>query len=410
MNKIIKNNWFLILKIVIAIVVFIAAVIFLKEIIALIKEPTDIFVVEEGKISLDETHDAYIIRNETVLKGENFENGMEKIKAEGKKVAKGDSVFRYYANSEGDIRKRIEELTSQIEEAQKDEIPVFTNDVENLKNEIRVLIDGTYKLNNIEEIEKNKKQIEEYTNKISRIVGENSPEGSHLKELINERNNCISQLTADAEEIYSPTSGTVSYRVDEFEDVFKSDNFDYISKDFLNDLGLKTGELISSSEESGKVINEFNCYLAIIMNSDAAKNAKEGDKVKIDIGSDRTVSAKVKHIKDEDDDRIIIFEVDSLDEKLVNYRKISATVIWWEYSGLKIPNSAITYDGDLAYVQRNRAGYNADVLVKVVRSNGDYSLVENYSTQELKDLGFSADEIRNMYNIKEYDRIQLKKK
>ena len=122
MNKIIKNNWFLILKIVIAIVVFIAAVIFLKEIIALIKEPTDIFVVEEGKISLDETHDAYIIRNETVLKGENFENGMEKIKAEGKKVAKGDSVFRYYANSEGDIRKRIEELTSQIEEAQKDEI------------------------------------------------------------------------------------------------------------------------------------------------------------------------------------------------------------------------------------------------------------------------------------------------
>ena len=410
MNKIIKNNWFLILKIVIAIVVFIAAVIFLKEIIALIKEPTDIFVVEEGKISLDETHDAYIIRNETVLKGENFENGMEKIKAEGKKVAKGDSVFRYYANSEGDIRKRIEELTSQIEEAQKDEIPVFTNDVENLKNEIRVLIDGTYKLNNIEEIEKNKKQIEEYTNKISRIVGENSPEGSHLKELINERNNCISQLTADAEEIYSPTSGTVSYRVDEFEDVFKSDNFDYISKDFLNDLGLKTGELISSSEESGKVINEFNCYLAIIMNSDAAKNAKEGDKVKIDIGSDRTISAKVKHIKDEDDDRIIIFEVDSLDEKLVNYRKISATVIWWEYSGLKIPNSAITYDGDLAYVQRNRAGYNADVLVKVVRSNGDYSLVENYSTQELKDLGFSADEIRNMYNIKEYYRIQLKKK
>ena len=88
-----SNHWVLGIKIVAAILIFIFAIVFLKSIIDLIREPTDIFVVEEGKLSLDETHDAYIIRNETVLKGENYQNGMEKIKTEGKKVAKGDIVF-----------------------------------------------------------------------------------------------------------------------------------------------------------------------------------------------------------------------------------------------------------------------------------------------------------------------------
>ena len=95
-------------------------------------------------------------------------------------------------------------------------------------------------------------------------------------------------------------------------------------------------------------------------------------------------------------------------ESLINYRKISVKIIWWEYTGLKVPNSAITYEDDLAYIQRNRAGYDAKVLVKILRSNESYSLVDNYTTDELKELGFSAEEIKNMYNIKLYDKIKLK--
>lgn len=406
-----KDNYLKLgVKIIASILIFILLIFALKNIIKLIKDPTDIFVVEEGKISLDETVDAYIIRNETVFKGDNFKNGMEKTKAEGKKVAKGDTIFRYYVNGEGEIRKNIDELTKKIEEAQKNEITIFNNDVETLKQQIRNLMKDSYGQNNIEEIQKNKKQIEEYTNKISKIVGENSPAGSYLKDLIDERNNNIEQLTAGAEDIVATVSGTVSYKVDELEDVFTCENFDYLNKDFLDDLELKTGELIPTNEESGKVISDFDCYLAMVMNSDAANNAKVGDNVKIDIGSDEIVNAKVKYIKDDGDDRIIVFEVDTLNEKLINYRKISANVIWWEYSGLKIPNSAIIYEDDLAYVQRNRAGYNVKVLVKIVKSNESYSLVDNYSTEELKNLGYSADEIKNMYNIKVYDKIQINNK
>ena len=42
----------------------------------LIKEPTNVFTVEEGKLYNEETNIGYVIRNEKVVKGENYKNGM----------------------------------------------------------------------------------------------------------------------------------------------------------------------------------------------------------------------------------------------------------------------------------------------------------------------------------------------
>ena len=60
----------------------------------LIKNPTDTVYVEMGQIQEEETGTGYIVRDETVLKGENYKNGIEQIKAEGEKVAKNEAIFR----------------------------------------------------------------------------------------------------------------------------------------------------------------------------------------------------------------------------------------------------------------------------------------------------------------------------
>ena len=54
---------------------------------------------------------------------------------------------------------------------------------------------------------------------------------------------------------------------------------------------------------------------------------------------------------------------------------------------------------------RNRAGYLDKILVKVLRSNESYSLVENYEIDELKELGYTSEEIQNITRIKLYDEI-----
>ena len=139
-------------------------------------------------------------------------------------------------------------------------------------------------------------------------------------------------------------------------------------------------------------------------------NAKVGDKVKIRYDTENSISSEIVYIKEDDDCRIIVFKIKDLPEKLINYRKISVDVIWWEYSGLKVPNSAIITEGEKSYVERNRAGYKAKVLVKILKQNDAYSIVDNYTTQELQEMGYSYAEISNMYSIKRYDKIIVKDK
>ena len=94
-----RNKQFVFIIILIAILVYIIYMVY-----NLIIKPTDTFVVENGKISSEETVQGYIIRDETVLKGENYKNGLVQIKAEGEKVAKGEAVFRYSTAGEEKLK------------------------------------------------------------------------------------------------------------------------------------------------------------------------------------------------------------------------------------------------------------------------------------------------------------------
>ena len=92
-------------------------------------------------------------------------------------------------------------------------------------------------------------------------------------------------------------------------------------------------------------------------------------------------------------------------EKLLDARKISVNVIWWSKSGLKVPNSAIITEDDKNYIVRNKAGYKEKVLIKVLKQNENYTIIENYTTEELKELGYSTSEINKMKKIQLYDEI-----
>ena len=66
---------------VLLIIIYVLYAVFL-----LTNEQAKIFTIEESKLYLEETNIGYIIRNEKVIKGENYKNGMEQIKTEGEKV------------------------------------------------------------------------------------------------------------------------------------------------------------------------------------------------------------------------------------------------------------------------------------------------------------------------------------
>jgi hypothetical protein len=174
---------------------------------------------------------------------------------------------------------------------------------------------------------------------------------------------------------------------------------------------LKTGKIVASSEEKGKIIDNFSCYVVVFSNSAKAKEAEAGDTLKVRLSSGTELSSKIAYINKEDEDNIlIVIETDRLTSELINYRKISVDLVWWSYTGLKVPNQAIVESDGLNYVVRSRAGYLNKLLVKVLRQNDNYSIVTTYTTDELKELGFSTQEITNYKKIAMYDEILMNPK
>ena len=95
-----KNKLF---AIILLLLTFSLVIYILYKLVTLILVPTDVVNIENGVISAEESVIGYVIRDEKVAKGNNYENGMYQVKAEGEKVANGDPIFRYYGNNEEDL-------------------------------------------------------------------------------------------------------------------------------------------------------------------------------------------------------------------------------------------------------------------------------------------------------------------
>lgn len=371
----------------------------------LVQNPANTFMVTNGKISQEESDIGYIIREETVVKGQNYKNGMVKIKNEGEKVAKGDSVFRYYSSGEEELKNKIAELDVEIQSLMQNEKSSFPSDVKLLESQIEKELDSIYGVNNAQKIQEYKKNINSYITKKAKI---SSPSNSRLKELLSQREEYENRLTSDSENVNAPESGIVSYRVDGLESVLTTENFTKFNKSFLQDLKLKTGQTVASNEEVGKIINNYQCYIVFNSNTNEAKNSKVGDTIKIRVQNSDTLKASVENIIDEDDEsKTITVKITNDVEKLIAYRKISFDIIWWDAEGFRIPNEAIKEENGLSYVVRNRNGYYNKMLVKILKQNDEYCIVRQYKTEELEELGFTSSQIYSMRNIALYDEIVL---
>ena len=377
-------------------------------IIALVKNPTDTFMVTNGEVSQEENVNGYIIRQETVVRGENYKNGIIKIKDEGEKVAKGDSIFRYYSSGEEEIKAKIKELDEEIQAIMENIDSGPSTDVKLLESQIENELNLIYGLNSAQKIQEYKKNISYNITKKATISGEQSPEGSALRNLIDQRNTYEDQLQSDSEYVTASSSGIVSYRVDGLEEVLTTESLGNFNKEFLENLNLKVGQTIASSEEMGKIIDNFNCYIIFNSNTEEAKNAEIDSSIEIRLPNSDIVKAVIANIIEETDgSRTIALKIEKDVQELTSYRKISLDIIWWSAEGFRIPNSAIKQVDGLDYVVRNRNGYYDKMLVKVLNQNEEYCIVREYTTEELKEIGFTNQEIYSMKNINLYDEILL---
>lgn len=381
----------------------------LYSVISLFINPSDTFMIDNGKISSAEEVNGYVIREEKLFQGENYENGISQIKAEGQRVAKGDPIFRYYTNNEQNLINKISDLDKQIQEAIEEDNKIYSSDISVLEKQIESNLELITTTNKLSDIKEYKKTINTALTKKSKLIGELSPSGSYIKKLVDQRTKYEEKLNSGSEYINATISGIVSYKVDGLEDTLTTDSLENLSEKLLKDLNLKKGNIISTSDEKGKIINNYYCYIATVLDSVEARRAEISDKVNLILSTGDEVRATIEYISEEDSGkRLIVFKINKCVDKLIDYRKISFEIVWWSANGLKVPNSSIVKEDEETYIIRKRVGYSDKILIKVLKESRNYSIIENYTSLELKELGYSVDKIRNMRTIGLYDEILLK--
>ena len=335
---------------------------------------------------------------------------MVKVISDGERAAKSQVIFRYYSSSEDAIMQQINELDEEINEIiENSGLTLVSSDISSIDSQIEATIDSMHNVNYLQEIYEHKNKIEAYISKKAEITGTLSPEDSYLKSLTTQRNNLENELEKESEIITAPTPGTVSYRVDGLEEVLKTGNFDYLTTELLNSFALKVGASTPLSTEKGKIVNNFEAYIAVPINTENAMNAKIGDLVTLRLSTADEIEAELIAIKEEENNRILVFKIEEKIAELLEYRKISLDIIWWKYTGLKVSNSCIleeTYnENELYYIEKNKVVENEKIYVKVLRQNEAYSILENYEDEELREFGFSEDEISDRSKVNVYDEV-----
>lgn len=369
--------------------IFILIIIYIIYTIYLLcKNSTDTYMVETGTVTLDESAIGCIIRDETVIKGENYKNGMYQIVPEGEKAAKNQTVFRYYGNNEEQIKKEIADTDEKLQKALANQNTIPKTDIKNIEKQIDNKLELLNRETDIQSVNEYYKNISELLNKKARMVGELSPTGSYIKELTDQREKLENELLKSSEYMVTPKSGIISYRIDDLENILTIESADKLTEESLEKMDIKTGKLISASNEGAKVIDNFNCYIITFLDSDQAKEVAENTNVTITLSSGEDLNAIIyKKYQQENGKMLIILKLDTLIDELISYRKISFNITWWTASGLKIKNSSIVEgENGLKYVIRKKTGNYSKMLVKVLRKNEKYSIVDTYKDSELEAL------------------------
>lgn len=389
-----------------ALTLIICAIVYgLYIIISLISSPTDTFMLKESTISSQVSKVGYVIRNEEIIEGIYEGKAIEPIKNEGERVATKQPIFKYYNVNEKEIVKQIDDLNSQIQEALLGQTDLFSSDVKAIESQIENEIIALKSENNMQYILEHKNNITDYIVKKAKIAGSLSSAGVYINNLISQRNTLEEQLTNGTEYVYSNTSGVVSYRIDNLEEELSINNIDNLSSEFLENLDLTTGKIVSKNANKAKIINNFECYIAVSFNKDVINTTKEGSNVTLRLANQDEVKATVYKIKEDKKDVIVIFKITDGVERLINYRKISLDVVWWNYTGLMVPKSSILYENGQSYVIRKKNANLQKILVNILKENDNYCIIDNYDSEELVELGYTTEEINSIKTIKLYDEI-----
>lgn len=308
------------------------------------KALTDQTVTAEAtvtSVTVGGTASGIVIRTETVL--ESGEPYIDVTVSDGAKVAAGGTLAMAMSSQTGLERAgRMHELELEIERvsAALDGISSagdLTARDANLRNAVLALA-GTVARQEISELEG------AVLNLRSLVFNDSTATEQDLTALKTELESLRSSSSSDTTELLAQFSGVFSTVVDGYEHLSP--------EDLINLTPDKLMELIDSRQEIpegayGKLISEYDWYFAAVMFSSDAANLAAGRYATLDFGKyyGSSVSAQVVSISSAQDGNVaVVFKCGTALSDTLSMREVTASVVFEEYSGIRVPSQAIRTD------------------------------------------------------------------
>ena len=142
-------------------------------------------------------------------------------------------------------------------------------------------------------------------------------------------------------QILAEESGYFVSKTDGYEQVFSSKDLTLFTPDFLKEA--KQENL--AKNVIGKIVSDYEWYIAASVSVNQSLNYKEGEVLKIEtsVKSSPEITATVKqiNISDNGENAVVIFACNEMNSELASMRSGPMTVIKDEYSGLRVPKKAL---------------------------------------------------------------------
>lgn len=322
-----------------------------------------------------------IIRNETLVTSQS--NGvMHFIVGDGTRVAKNGVIANIYDSESASItlsqidsvKKKITDLEdllsyNDLEAADLDLINARIE--ESLNNFVVNSSTGDY--NGIEQYSS---ALLSSVNRRTAAMGNTADFSSQLNSLKSQLNELSSSLPNAKGQVKADQSGYFVSKTDGYENVLTCDNLDKINSDYIN--GLKAQE--TPDNVIGKIVSDYEWYIAAKVSINESLNFKEGDTLKlyttVKSYPQLPVTVKQINISENSADAVIIFACSEMNSELAAMRSGPMTAVKKEYSGLKVSKNA------LRVVDSKRGVYVLSgmqvkfVPVNVLYSNDSYIICE----------------------------------
>ncbi len=328
----------------------------------------------------------FIVRNETVV--EDTVSGVLSYDVmNGGRVAKGGTIATVYSSSaEADNRIRVQELEKRIATLEKIQnynalnATDLTSVNRTIKDALTDIIRNTQggKVTTTEQYD----ALLENMARRQIITGQVTDFNALLTQLKAEKASLTSGNEDKADKVVSPQSGYVIYTVDGYEES--------LSVETLKDLTAKQLATVQKGDvpENAvcKIVSDYEWYIAASMPFDQSLNLKEGSKVtlKTKLLSVPELAATVKHINKESmgDKAVVVFACNTMNNELAGARNIDITVVYEEFSGLKVDNRAIRMVDGKKGVYVLLAQQVRFVPVEVIWSGENYSIVKQEASEK----------------------------